>query len=69
MNLNNIVAPLVSAVNPRELITILSSVGYTTNADGTRTPSAPTSTQVLAQIQMATYDDLQMNGGINLSGC
>ena len=68
MNLNNIAAPLVSAINPRELITIQSAIGYITNPDGTRTPATPTTTQVLAQVQNAVYDDIQMNGGINLSG-
>jgi hypothetical protein len=68
MNLNSVVAPIVAFVNPPELITIQSSVGYVTNADGTRTPNAPTVTQVLASVQLATYDELQQNGGINLSG-
>ena len=68
MNLNSIVAPIVAFINPPELITIQSSVGYVTNADGTRTPNAPTVTTVLASIMNATYDELQQNGGINLSG-
>ena len=68
MNLFGIVSAAVSCVNPREWVTIESSVGYVTNADGTRVPNAPTVTRIQAQIQEATYADLQQNGGINLSG-
>ena len=68
MNLFGIVSAAVSCVNPREWVTVESSVGYITNADGTRVPNAPTMTRILAQCQESTYDDLQQNGGINLSG-
>lgn len=68
MNLNAIVAPLVSYVNPQELLTIYSPIGYVTNPDGTRTPNQATPIQVYANVQSASYDEIQQNGGINLSG-
>ena len=68
MNLNSIVGPLVAVVNPPELVMIYSATGYTTAADGARTRNAVVPQKVLANIQMASYDDIQQNGGINLSG-
>ncbi len=67
MNLFGVVAAAVSPVNKRELLTIYSPHGYTTNPDGGRIPSTAVPTQVLASVQEAVYDDLQQNGGINLS--
>jgi len=68
LNLFGVVSAAVSTVNPREWVNIESSVGYVTNADGTRVPNTPTVTRILAQIQAAEYDALQQNSGINLSG-
>ena len=68
MNLNAIVAPLVSAMTPRELITILPSAGYTTNLDGTRTPKYSAPVQLYASIQAQMYNDMMQVDGLNIQG-
>lgn len=68
MNLHNIVAPVVAAVNPAVLATIQRSTGYTTNDDGSRVPSYDPPTPILAQKQALQYNDLVMVDGINLTG-
>jgi hypothetical protein len=66
MNLFAITAPLVSAVNPRERVTVYASTGSTTDADGGRTPSYGAGVSVLAQIQELTHTDLMMLDGLNI---
>jgi hypothetical protein len=63
-----VVAPFTAVINPRELITIYPSTGYTTNADGTRNPTRGTPVQILAQIQALQYNDIQMVDGLNIEG-
>ena len=67
MNLNSIAAPLVSAINPREMIKVYPSTGYTTNADGTRTPTYGTPIPQLASIQALEQSDIYMAQGLDLS--
>lgn len=42
MNLHAIVAPVIGAVNPNQTVTVFTSVGETTAADGTETPTYAT---------------------------
>lgn len=68
MNLHGIVSRAIGAVNPPEAITISPSSGYTTRADGTRTPSYGTPVAVAAQIQELTQRDIYQTSGLNLQG-
>lgn len=67
MNLHGIAAPVIAAVNPPVVATVRISTGYTTNPDGSRTPTYQTSA-VTAQVQALTYRDLQQIEGLNLNG-
>jgi hypothetical protein len=68
MNLHGLVAHVIGAVNPMQMVCIRRSTGSTTNPDGSRTPtySAPEWTQ--AQVQMLSQNDLLRVDGINLQG-
>ena len=68
MNLNNLVAPLVSAVNPRETVTVYPSTGSATAPDGSRTPSYGVGVTIIAQIQAQPTNDLQYTSGIAITG-
>lgn len=67
MNLHAIVAPVIAAVNPNQQVTVQQSTGYTTAADGTRSPTYSTSV-VPAQIQALTYGDIELMDGLNIAG-
>jgi hypothetical protein len=68
VNLHSLAVGVISVVNPLVPITIQFSTGWTTAADGTRTPiySAPVPMQ--AQIQALTFGDLRQLEGLNLQG-
>lgn len=66
MNLHNIVAPAVAAINPMRAVTISASTGYTTNADGTRVPTYAAPVTLMAQLQELSSKDLQQTDGLNL---
>lgn len=68
MNLNNIVAQAVSAVNPSTTATYQRSTGSTTNPDGSRTPAYLPAVQIQAQIQALQYNDIAMIDGLNIQG-
>lgn len=68
MNLHAIVGPIVSAVNPSMVIQLQASTGYSTNPDGSRTPSYAAPVPVLAQVQPETWRDIQQMDGLNLQG-
>lgn len=68
MNLHNIVAGAVSAINPAMNATIRRSTGYTTAADGTRTPTYASPECVKAQVQALQYNDLTQLAGLNIQG-
>jgi len=50
MNLHSIVAPLVGAINPPQLVTVQQSIGNTTAADGTPVPAYATPGAITASI-------------------
>jgi hypothetical protein len=68
VNLNAIVGPIVTAVNPRVPCTISLSTGYTTLPDSSRVPTYALFLSVLCQIQALTYGDLRQVDGMNLNG-
>lgn len=68
VNLNNIVSPIVGAINDWVTLQIQPSQGYTTNGDGSRVPAYGATQYVLAQMQALTYNDLVQVSGLNLTG-
>lgn len=56
-----------SLVNPNVPITWARSTGYTTAADGSRTPTT-NSTTLAGQVQGLTSEDLRQTDGLNISG-
>jgi len=68
VDLNRIAADLTQAVTPRLELTLQQSAGYTTNADGTRTPSYAAPVTGLGSVQALTYRDIQQIEGLNLQG-
>lgn len=64
MNLHGIVANTIATVNPFVDATIYQSTGYTTNADGSRTPTYTTIT-AKAQVQSLSSKELAQVGGLN----
>lgn len=68
MNLHGIVSPAIGAVNPHVLVTLRVSNGYATSPDGTRTPTYDQYTDVPAQIQELTFNDLKLIEGLNVQG-
>jgi len=68
MNLNAIVTPYISAINPSETVTISPSAGYTTNADGSRVPLYGPPVTLRAQVQAMSFTDLQQVQGLNITG-
>ena len=68
MNLHGIVGPCVAAVNPWVTVMIQASAGYTTAADGKRTPLYAPAVPVLAQMQSLQFRDLVQLDGLNLQG-
>jgi hypothetical protein len=68
MNLHSIVGPAISAVNPSIVVAIQVNQGYTTAADGTRTPTLAPAVNAVVQLQPLTYRDIQQLDGLNLQG-
>jgi hypothetical protein len=68
MNLHSIVSGAVGAVNPQITISLQSSTGSTTNADGSRTPAYAEPVSLTAQVQPLTNRDLRQIEGLNLQG-
>lgn len=67
MNLHQIVSGAIGRVNPFIPATLRQSTGYTTNPDGSRTPTY-TDTVVSIQVQALSTDDLMKVDGLNLQG-
>lgn len=67
MNLHGIVSGAIGTVNPFVLATVQRSTGYTTNADGLRTPTY-TTFEISAQVQSLTYTDLVKLDSLNITG-
>lgn len=68
MNLHGIVSGNIGAVNPLLPASVQISTGYSTAADGTRTPQYAAPVTAQAQIQALTFRDLQQISGLNLNG-
>jgi hypothetical protein len=69
MNLHGIASPAIAAVNPLRPITVQVSTGYVTGPSGKPVPTyTDPITGVRAQIQPATFRDLQQTEGLNLQG-
>jgi len=68
MNLNAIVSRAISAINPNQLVMVQASTGYTTNVDGSRTPSYLPAVKVRGQLQPLSFSDIQQIEGMNLQG-
>jgi hypothetical protein len=69
MNLSALAGPLVAIVNPWVTAQYLPSTGvYITTADGQRTPTPPTPSDMQVQMQALTFGDLQQISGLNIQG-
>lgn len=68
MNLHGIVSQVISAVNPREPVTIQFSTGSTTGADFSRQPAFSAPLAMLGQIQALTTPELRLLDQLNLQG-
>lgn len=68
MNLNMIASRVVRAVNPSQRATLLPSTGYTTNADGSRTPAYGAALSGPVQVQALTGKDIEHLAGLNIQG-
>jgi hypothetical protein len=67
LNLHAIVGPIVSAINPTQIIQIAMGSGYATAADGTLTASYE-SASFPAQIQALTGRELRHVDALNIQG-
>jgi hypothetical protein len=67
MDFHALVTGYIVAINPFLLFTIENSTGFTTNPDGSRTPTYLTVT-ALGQLQAATFSDLREVEGLNQGG-
>lgn len=67
MNLHGIVQSAIGAINPFINATLRQSDGYTTQSDGTQTPTY-IDTPISIQVQALTGGDLQKLSGLNIQG-
>jgi hypothetical protein len=67
VDLHSIVSGAIGTVNPFVLATLRQSDGYTTNADGTRTPNY-VDTVMRIQVQPMSSDELKQVEGLNIQG-
>lgn len=67
MDLRLLANPCTQNVNPNISATLISNAGYTTAADGTRTP-VTTSTPVVIQVQAISSELLRHSDALNISG-
>lgn len=68
MNLQQITAGVVSAVNPMVPVSVQISNGNTVNADYSRTPAYLPAIILQGQIQSLTFSDLRQLEGLNIQG-
>ena len=68
MNLHQVVSNAIAAVNPFITVNIQASAGYTTNADGSRSPAYAAPVIIQAQMQSLQYNDLAQIDGLNIQG-
>lgn len=69
MNLHQVAIGLTSSINPTIPVTIkVAAGGYTTQPDGTRTPTYLTPQTLPGDVQPMSWRDIQMTDGLNLQG-
>ncbi len=68
MNLHSIVSGAISAVLPPTNLTIQVSTGYTTNADGSRSPSYAPAQIKSGFMQALQYNDIVQLDALNIQG-
>ena len=68
MNLQDITAPLIAAVNPPITGQWLVSAGYSTSASGKRSPAYAAPVAVSMQVQALSGPDLRQLDGLNIQG-
>lgn len=68
MNLHQMVAGAIGMVNPFIKAELLRSTGYTTNPDGTRTPTYDVIHNGMIQVQSLSSDDLKQIEGLGIQG-
>lgn len=68
MDLHNLAAIGVGAVNPFTLAQYVKSTGFATNADGSRVPSYAAPVSVSVQFQELSFKELQQAQNLNLQG-
>ena len=68
MNLHNLVAPAINAINPMVTATVHRSIGYTTDDSGRQVPQYAPLRQITCQVQALTYTDLSQVQGLNITG-
>ena len=66
MNLHQIVAGAIGSVNPFVNAQVMVSTGYTTAADGSRTPTYSVATNVPVQIQALSAREIEHLDGLNI---
>jgi hypothetical protein len=67
MNLNDITAGAIGAINPNIQATVQKSLGYSTTAeDGTQVPAYSSAVTASIQVQALTNRDLQMIDSLNI---
>jgi hypothetical protein len=68
MNLHKVVVGSIAAVNPHQRATLQLSTGYSTNKDGSRTPTYGAPIIVTAQVQALSMSDLRHLENLNIQG-
>lgn len=68
MDLQGIASGIITAVNPMAVGTLRISTGYSTAANGSRTPTYRDVPGVELQVQSLTFRDLTQIDGLNLNG-
>lgn len=68
MNLHQIVAGAVSAVNPQMPLTVLVSTGSVTYSDGSRAPAYAPPVTVYGDVQALQYTDIIQLDALNIQG-
>jgi hypothetical protein len=68
VNLHGIVSGAIGSVNPFVRAELMRSAGYTTNPDGSRTPTYVTIHNGPVQVQALSTDDLKQIEGLNIQG-
>jgi hypothetical protein len=68
VNLNSIANGLVRAVTPNEQLSIQVSTGYTTAANGKRTPTYAAAVTAFGQVQALSASEIQKLDFLNIQG-